>query len=82
MPDIYSVNLDFETIELWKGIREELWEINLDLEKYLHLTCSIYTEFTEIQFGLVSRILQDRNFCKGRITSLGPDAKRFKAVGC
>lgn len=55
--------------------------INLDLGKYLHLTCSIYTEFTERQFGLVSRILQERKFCKGRITSLGTDTRRFKTVG-
>lgn len=59
--------------------------INLDLEMYLHLTCSVYTEFTERQFGLslalVSRILQDRKFCNGRITSLGSDTRRFTAVG-
>lgn len=56
--------------------------IHLDLEKYLQLTRSIYTEFTERQFGLVSRILQDRKFCKGRITSLGADTRKFKAVDC
>lgn len=44
--------------------------IKLDLEKYLYLTCSIYTEFTERKFGLVSRILQDSKSYKGRITSL------------